>query len=442
MKKRIFTMLSILFLGILLSGAINAQGIRISGKVTDSADGSALAGVTIQEKGTTNGIITDGNGNFSISVAPTATLVISYIGYATQEVPVNGKTIINVAMAVESMNLQEVVVIGYGTVAKKDATGSVVAIGTRDFNTGALSRPQDLIMGKIPGVQITTGGGDPSATSTIRIRGGSSLSASNDPLIVIDGVPVDNNAISGMPNALNLVNSNDIESFTVLKDASATAIYGSRASNGVILITTKKGLAGKPLKVTYDGSVSFGTKTGEIDVLNTLDYIKLVMNHFGGTSAAAKLLSHDDTNWQDKIYQTAVSQDHNLSLSGSVRMVPFRASVGYTNQSGLLKTSGLERVTGALNLNPSFLDNHLTVTVNSKFMHINNTFADWGAVGSAMQFDPTKPVYNTTGLWGGYWNWTDATGAPMAAIAPRNPCLLYTSPSPRDRTRSRMPSSA
>ena len=237
-------MLSILFLGILLSGAINAQGIRISGKVTDSADGSALAGVTIQEKGTTNGIITDGNGNFSISVAPTATLVISYIGYATQEVPVNGKTIINVAMTVESMNLQEVVVIGYGTVAKKDATGSVVAIGTRDFNTGALSRPQDLIMGKIPGVQITTGGGDPSAGATIRIRGGSSLSASNDPLIVIDGVPVDNNAISGMPNALNLVNSNDIESFTVLKDASATAIYGSRASNGVILITTKKGLAG------------------------------------------------------------------------------------------------------------------------------------------------------------------------------------------------------
>ena len=212
------------------------------------------------------------------------------------------------------------------------------------------------------------------------------MSASNDPLIVIDGVPIDNRGVSGMPNTLNLLNSNDIESFTVLKDASATAIYGSRASNGVILITTKKGLLSKQLKVTYDGSVSFGTRTGQIDVLNTDEFIKLVVNKFGAASAAGKLLTFDNTNWQDKIYQTAVSHDHNLSLSGSVKMVPFRASLGYMNQTGLLKTSGLERVTGALNLNPSFLDNHLTVTLNSKFMHINNTFADWGAVGPAMQY--------------------------------------------------------
>ena len=421
MKKRLLSMLSLLFLGILLAGAINAQGIRVTGKVTDAADGSALIGVTIQEKGTTNGTLTDGSGNFALTASPTATLLVSYVGYTTQEIAVNNRTSINVSLAVGALNLQEVVVIGYGTVAKKDVTGSVSAVAEREFNKGSVSSPQALISGKVPGVSITNAGGDPSAATTIRIRGGSSMSASNDPLIVIDGVPIDNKGVSGMPNSLNLLNSNDIESFTVLKDASATAIYGSRASNGVILITTKKGILSKQLKVTYDGSVSFGTKTGEIDVLNTLDFIKLIENHFGATSAAAKLLTHDDTNWQDKIYQTAVSQDHNLSLSGSVKMVPFRASVGYTNQSGLLKTSGLERVTGALNLNPSFLDNHLTVTVNSKFMHINNTFADWGAIGSAMQYDPTKPVYNASSIYGGYWNWTDATGAPMAATAPRNP---------------------
>jgi iron complex outermembrane receptor protein len=424
MKKRIFTMLSILFLGILLSGAINAQGIRISGKVTDSADGSALAGVTIQEKGTTNGIITDGNGNFSISVAPTATLVISYIGYATQEVPVNGKTIINVAMTVESMNLQEVVVIGYGTVAKKDATGSVVAIGTRDFNTGALSRPQDLIMGKIPGVQITTGGGDPSAGATIRIRGGSSLSASNDPLIVIDGVPVDNNAISGMPNALNLVNSNDIESFTVLKDASATAIYGSRASNGVILITTKKGLAGKPLKVTYDGSFSFGKRTGAVDVLSPREFVSLIDSQYGAASPQAALMGQTATYWQKQIYQTAFSNDHNLSLSGAYKTLPYRASIGYTDQTGILKTSGLQRFTGALNLNPTFLDNHLTVSVNAKYMNVKNRFADYGAIGAAISMDPTQPVYDpASSKYGGYFTWKQPNGDPMTQTT-SNPLAL------------------
>ena len=274
MKKRIFKMLSLILLGIVFTGAINAQGINVTGKVTDAADGSALVGVTIQEKGTTNGTLTDVKGDYSLTVASTSTLVISYVGYTTQEIQVNGRTAINISMVLAVEKLGDVIVIGYGTVAKKDATGSVVAIGTRDFNTGALSRPQDLIMGKIPGVQITTNGGDPSAGATIRIRGGSSLSASNDPLIVIDGVPVDNSAISGMPNALNLVNSNDIESFTVLKDASATAIYGSRASNGVILITTKKGLAGKPMKVTYDGSFSVGTRTGEVDILTPMEFVQ------------------------------------------------------------------------------------------------------------------------------------------------------------------------
>jgi TonB-dependent starch-binding outer membrane protein SusC len=420
MKKRILTMLSMLFLGILLAGAINAQGIKVTGKVKDAADGSSLVGVTIQEKGTTNGTITDGSGNFSLTVAPTATLIISYMGYTTQEVPVNGKTAINIAMTVGDLRLQEVVVIGYGTVAKKDATGSLSAIGSRDFNKGSVSSPQELIIGKVPGVQITNSGGDPTAASTIRIRGGSSMSASNDPLLVIDGVPIDNSSVSGMPNALNLLNSNDIESFTILKDASATAIYGSRASNGVILITTKKGLLNKPMKLAYNGSVSFGTKTGQIDVLNTAEFIEQVKLRYPEPSAAASLLGAYSTDWQSKIYQTAVSHDHNLSLSGSYKMVPYRASVGYTNQSGLLKTSGLERITGSLNMNPSFLDKHLTVTVNSKYMHIKNRFANWGSIGSAMAFDPTQPVYDETSTYNGYYYWRQTSGAPIT-IATANP---------------------
>jgi iron complex outermembrane receptor protein len=414
-------MLTVLFLGILVTGELYAQGIRITGKVTDEADGSALIGVTIQEKGTTNGTITDIKGNFNITVAPTSTLVVSYVGYTTQEIPVNNRTSINISLSVGELSLKEVVVIGYGTVRKKDATGSVVAVGSRDFNKGNISSPQNLIMGKIPGVLVTTNGGSPYAGSTIRIRGGSSLSASNNPLIVIDGVPVDNGGISGMGNPLALVNSNDIESFTVLKDASATAIYGSRASNGVILITTKKGLLGKPLKVSYDGSFSFGTRTGQIDVMNAKEFTDLVNLLYPAPSTAKNKLGTFDTDWQGEIYKTAFSQDHNLSLSGSLKMVPYRVSVGYTDQSGILKTSGLNRVTTALNLSPSFLDNHLTVNVAAKYMNIKNRFANEGAIGSALGMDPTQPVYDLLSKWGGYFTWKQANGDPITPQAPNNP---------------------
>lgn len=413
-------MLSLLCLGVFFAGAMNAQGIKVTGKVTDAANGSPLVGVTIQAKGTTNGTNTDVSGNFSLTVAPTATLIISYIGYTTQEIPVNSRTTINVSLALGDLRLQEVVVIGYGTVAKKDATGSVSAVGSRDFNKGSVSSPQALIVGKVPGVQVTNSGGDPTAGTTIRIRGGSSMSASNDPLLVIDGVPIDNSSVSGMPNALNLLNSNDIESFTILKDASATAIYGSRASNGVILITTKKGLLNKPMKLAYNGSVSFGTKIGQIDVLNTSEFIEQVKLRYPEPSAATALLGTDDTDWQSKVYHTAVSHDHNLSLSGSYKMLPYRASLGYTNQTGLLKTSGLERITGSLNLNPSFLDNHLTVTVNTKYMYIKNRFANWGAIATAMAFDPTHPVYDPTSTYNGYYYWKQISGAPIT-IATANP---------------------
>ena len=413
-------MLSVIFLGILASGAVIAQGIKVSGKVTDAADGSSLVGVTIMEKGTTNGTITDVNGNFSLTVAGNSSILVSYIGYRAQEIPVNNQTTINVVLAVEDTRLQEVVVIGYGTTTKKDATGSVSAVISRDFNKGSVSSPQSLIVGKVPGVSVISAGGDPTAGATIRIRGGSSMSASNDPLIVIDGVPVDNSSVSGMPNTLNLLNSNDIESFTVLKDASATAIYGSRASNGVILITTKKGLLNKPLKVSYDGSLSFGTRTGQIDVLSTDEFREQVLAKYPTGSAAANLLGTQSTDWQNQIYHTALSQDHNLSLTGSYKFLPYRASVGYTNQTGLLKTSGLERFTGSLNLNPTFFENHLTMTVNSKYMHINNRFANWGAVGSALAFDPTKPVYDLASPYGGYYSWRQPSGAPIT-LATSNP---------------------
>ena len=417
MKKRIYVMLTMFLLGILLTGALNAQGLKVSGKVTDATDGSVLPGVTLQEKGTNNGITSDVNGNFSITVGPNATLVVSFVGYLTQEVSVNNRATINIALVVEVQKIGEVVVIGYGTVAKKDATGSVVAIGTRDFNTGNISRPQDLIMGKIPGVQITTGGGDPTAGATIRIRGGSSLNASNDPLIVIDGVPVDNNGVSGMGNPLSLVNSNDIESFTVLKDASATAIYGSRASNGVIIITTKKGLLGRPLKVSYDGSFSFGNKTGEVNVLSPTQFVAQLLTQYAPGSAALKLAGNSLTNWQNQIYQTAYSLDHNLNFSGAYKFLPYRLSIGYTDQTGILKTNGLQRTTVGLNLNPSFLDNHLTVSVNAKYMNIKNRFANTGAIGSAVSFDPTQPVYDPTNLKsGGYFAWKQ-TGAPYDPIA-------------------------
>lgn len=423
MKKRISVMLSMFFLGILLSGAIIAQGIKVAGKITDAADGSALAGVTVLEKGTTNGTMTDVNGAYSLTVSPSATLLVSYVGYLTLEIPVNNRTTIDVVLALDVQALQEVVVIGYGTVSKKDATGSVVAIGTRDFAKGSATRPQDMIMGKIPGVQIVSNSGAPDAGSTIRIRGGSSLSASNSPLIVIDGVPVDNSGISGMGNPLSLVNSNDIESFTVLKDASATAIYGSRASNGVIIITTKKGSAGRPFHVSYDGSVAVGIKTGEIDVLTSEEFRSVIYSKYAANSPAVAAMGKYNTEWQKQIYQTALTMDHNLSFSGSVKSIPYRASIGYTDQTGILKTSELGRLTSSLNLNPSFLDNHINVNASVKYMNIKNRFAEGGAIGNSLGMDPTHPVYDAVSgaKYGGYFTWVQTNGDPMTQNAPWNP---------------------
>jgi TonB-dependent starch-binding outer membrane protein SusC len=408
MKKQILTMLSILFLGVFFSGAISAQGIKVTGKVTDAADGSSLIGVTIQEKGTTNGTVTDGNGSYNLTVSPTSTLTFSYIGYISQEITVNNRTSINVMMSVSQQSLKEVVVIGYGTVKKNDATGSIVAVSSKDFNKGAITSAQDLLVGKSPGVVITNSGGAPGAGATIRVRGGSSLNASNDPLIIIDGVPISNNNIAGSSNFLSFVNPNDIETFTVLKDASATAIYGSRASNGVILITTKRGKAGSKMSVTYDGNTSIASAIKFVDVYSGDQMRQIALDHVGMYGAAnLNLLGSANTNWQKEIFRTAVSQDHNLSLSGSYKTLPYRASIGYTDQNGILKNTDMKRLTGSISLDPSFLNDNLKANINAKGMTTNNNFGDQGAIGSAVNMDPTQPVKDGNPLSDGYYQWSN-----------------------------------
>ena len=407
---------------ILASMAGYAQLKTITGKVTDASSGEPFPGSTIAVKGTTIGTITNFDGAFSFDIPGDAqTLVFSFVGMKSLEVEIGNQTNLNIALEEELFGLDEVVVIGYGSVKKKDATGSVQAISADDFNPGAITSPQELVSGKIAGVQITTGGGAPGSGATIRIRGGSSLSASNDPLFVIDGVPIDNDGISGMRNPLNTIHPSDIETFTVLKDASATAIYGSRASNGVIIITTKKGRKGAGLKVNYNGVSSLSVRSGEIDVLSADEFRTLVIQEKGADSNAAALLGTANTNWQDEIFQTAIGMDQNVSLTGNIKDMPFRASIGYSNQEGILKTSGLDRLTGSLGFNPSFWEDHLTINLNLKGMLINNTFANGGAIGSAVGFDPTKPVYSGSSAYGGFYTWTEQNSNNPNTLAPSNP---------------------
>ncbi len=402
-----------------------AQTKTVSGKVTDSADGSPLVGVSVAVKGTNIGASTDANGAFTLRVPENAeTLTVSYTGYDLQELPLVGVSNLSIQLRTGQALIDEVVVVGYGTARKSDLTGAVTAISAKEFNKGPIVSPQQLIAGKVPGVQITSNGGAPGSGGRIRIRGGSSLNASNDPLIVIDGVPLDNNKVSGSANPLSLINPNDIESFNVLKDASATAIYGSRASNGVIIITTKKGSTGK-LQVDFSTQHSISTRSNEVDVLSADEFRTLV--NAEGTESQKALLGTENTNWQDVIYQNAYFTDNNINFSGGLGALPYRLSLGYLNQNGLLKTDNLERTSLTLNLNPTFLDKSLSVNVNFKGSLGNSHFADQGAIGSAIFFDPTRPVYapTTNGVdVGGYYEWLDpATGLPNT-LAPRNPLSM------------------
>lgn len=408
---RFFTKAAGCLLVLLLTANIGwAQERVVSGKVTSSEDGSPLPGVNILEKGTNNGTATDTDGNFKVSVKDNSVLVFSFIGYATQEIAVGAQSVINVSLQLDVTALSEIVVVGYGTQEKKDLTGSVIALSTKDFNRGVLTSPQDLLVGKVAGVQVTSNSGAPGSGSTIRIRGGSSLNASNDPLIIIDGFPVDNNGLSGVSNPLATINPNDIETFTVLKDASATAIYGLRASNGVIIITTKKAKESK-LQLSYNANFSVSTPAKLYDVLNA-DEFKTMVNDLqtrgiGGISTASlKYLGNEDTDWQKEIYRNAVSHDHNISLAGNAKSVPYRISYGYTDQQGILKSTGVQRNSLNINLNPSFLDGKLNVNASFKGSLANTNFGNEGAVGAAIAFDPTQPIMNGNSKYGGYFTWT------------------------------------
>lgn len=368
-----------------------------NGVVIDAANGDPIIGANIIEKGTTNGTITDFDGNFTLQVQAGATLEISYMGYKPLSLPAAAN--MQVKMGEDTELLDEVVVVGYGVVKKNDATGSVTAIKPDDMNKGLNVNAQDMMQGKMAGVVVTSSGGAPGAGATIRIRGGSSLSASNDPLVVIDGLAMDNNGIPGAANPLSMVNPNDIETFTVLKDASATAIYGSRASNGVIIITTKKGKAGSKPKFSYEGNVSISNLTNRTEVF-TGDEMRAYATAIGLGASTIHNLGSANTDWQDQVYRTAVSTDHNFSVVGGTKHMPYRASIGYTLNNGTIKTSQMQRVTAAINLSPSFFDKHLNINLNAKGVYLRNSYEP-GVVGAAISMDPTMPVHgaavNTAG---------------------------------------------
>lgn len=408
---------------ILISQITYSQGKVVSGVVTDSKDGSRLGSVTVVAKGSKTGTQTSSDGTYHITVGPSVTiLVFSSVGYATQELPIAGQTEINISLVLTNGSLSEVVVIGYGTAKKKDLTGSVATVTTKDFQTGVMTTPEQLISGKVPGVSIISNSGQPGSGSTIRIRGGASLSASNDPLIVVDGVPLDNGTISGAGNPLSFINPNDIESFTILKDASASAIYGTRASNGVIIITTKKGKSGK-VKVSFNSVNSVSTITKKVDVLSAAQF-KAIVNA-QGTTAQKAMLGAASTDWQDEIYHAAFATTNNISVSGGINNLPYRFSLGYQYQDGVLITDNMKKVSLGLVLNPTFFDNHLKVDINLKGSAENTRFGNQDAIGTATSFDPTQPVYAKSPRFGGYYEWLDATtNTGLKALVGRNPLGL------------------
>ncbi len=431
----------VMLLAVALPGL--AQTILVHGNVVDEL-GDALIGATIMEKGTSNGTAADIDGNFEINVRPNATLVVSYVGYDPMEVAVNNHHEINIVMKENAQMLAETVVIGYGTVKKSDATGSVAVVTPDDIDAGISTSAQDLLVGASPGVVVTTSGGDPSGNANIRIRGGSSLSASNDPLIVIDGVPQSNQSNAGGTNALTMLNPQNIESMTILKDASATAIYGSRASNGVIIITTKKGKSGRP-QVNFAANFHVNTARKTLKMMGTQDYVKLI-EQYGNDRAKQFLYANPvdptletqqgsafnlyDTNWQKEVLRTAFSHDYSLSVGGSAGWLPYRVNASYTNNQGIIKTSSMERTTVGFNLSPKFLDDHLSINANAQGSYVRTGNAA-GVMGGAVGMAPVYPVYSNYPMatadmpaaYNGFFNIFQTTGRPEEN-ASENPVQL------------------
>jgi TonB-linked SusC/RagA family outer membrane protein len=418
----------LLFL-VFLSNWVFAQSGVITGQIVDEQN-LPLPGATVVIKGKPLSGSADVNGYFRLANVPngTQTLTVSFIGYKALDktVTINGTASVNFQLQPSSLALNEVAVIGYGTIRKSDATGSLAVVTAKDFNRGANNSIQDAIVGKLPGVVITSNSGAPGNTSTIRIRGGASVNGSNDPLIVIDNVPIDNILQGGSPNVLSTINPNDIENITVLKDASATAIYGARASNGVLLITTKRG--SKEKKIIYSATGSLSVLPKHVDVYSGDEFRAVVNKVYSGNTAVTNLLGTANTDWQNEIYQKAFGQDHNISVSGTAKNMPYRVSVGYNNSDGVLKTYNFQRTTAAIGLDPSLFKNHLNIHINLKGLYNLNNFTEQNAIANAINYDPTKPVYNGNTRWRGYTTWTsngntNINGDPVT-LAPANPVAM------------------
>lgn len=405
-----------------------AQG-GIRGQVLDELK-EPVIGANVIIQGTTIGVITDLDGNFRLdSLALNSIIQISYIGYITQSVTYTGQQFIRIDLREDTQLLDEVIVVGYGTMKKDDLTGSITAIGEKDFNKGIATSPAELISGKIAGVQITSNGGRAGAGSRIRIRGGASLSASNDPLIVLDGVPLDVSGISGSSDVLSTINPDDIESMNILKDASATAIYGSRASNGVIIITTKKGQKGQKLKVNVSTQNSISTIARKVDIMDANTFREAVTSNPFTTQEYLDYIGTADTDWQNEIYRNAFTTDNNLNISGSIgKNLPFRISGGFISNDGILKTDNMKRGTGAISLSPTFFDDHLSVNVNVKGTYTDSYFGNGDAIGAAIRMDPTQPVrapgYDN---FNGYYTWMSGNSGLPNTLATYNPVALLNS---------------
>jgi iron complex outermembrane receptor protein len=421
-KKSILALLSFF----LFCTAAYAQQGTVRGRITDE-DGESVIGAGVIIQGTTRGVATDYDGNFEISDVPYNSVIeIKYIGYQPQSIIFTGQPFLDILLEEDAQLLDEIIVIGYGAVKKSDLTGSIAAITEKDFNPGVITSPVELATGKLAGVQITSGGGRAGSGSRIRIRGGASLTATNDPLIVIDGVPLAVGDISGASDPLSTINPNDIESMSILKDASATAIYGSRASNGVVMITTKKGVKNQRTRVHLSSRNSIATIGKTVDVMNGDEFREAVRNHPLATQKEIDMLGTENTDWQKKIFRNAFTTDNNLSVSGSAgKFLPYRVSAGFMSQNGILETDNLKRTTASINLSPVLLDDHLSINLNLKGSYSDSHFGNDDAIGAALRMDPTKPV-TADGFddFNGYWTWMSGNTELPNDMATKNPLVL------------------
>tara|TARA_R110000868_G_scaffold720_6_gene5294 strand:+ start:7928 stop:11008 length:3081 start_codon:yes stop_codon:yes gene_type:complete len=416
----------------------------LTGTVTEQSTSIPLPGVNILIKGTATGTATDFDGKYQINAKNGDVIVFSYVGYNPVEITYAGQSTLNIALIENAAQLDEVVVIGYGSVKKEDLTGSVDVISSKDFNKGAVLSADQLLTGKLAGVRITSNGGQPDSAPNIRIRGGASLSGNNNPLIVIDGVPIDNTNPAGVSNPLSLINPNDIESFSVLKDASATAIYGSRASNGVIIITTKKGTSGE-VKYNFSSDVSVSDVSKKIDLMTGNQFVSFIqdfqpdytdllgvpLNSVQTNEPISQIINGRaiyNTDWQDAIYRTSISSNTNFSARANLfGKIPFRGSLGYTKNEGVVKTNDYERYSMSVKLTPTLLDDHLKIDLNAKGLYSEkNAIDEGGALGGAVNMDPTKPVYNaaSNNRFGGYYASTRVDGNRLILDGQWNPLAI------------------